>query len=127
MHQDIWTSFHARLHQTLRDRPLLPKKSRILVAVSGGQDSLCVSRLILDLQSKWHWNIAIAHCDHNWATDIGIADHVEKISQSWSIPFFLKQADNLPETEAAARKWRYQAFGMTCYYILEVIFLSNFD
>ena len=109
MHQDIWTSFHARLHQTLRDQPLLPKKSRILVAVSGGQDSLCVSRLLLDLQSKWHWSLAIAHCDHNWATDIGIADHVEKISKSWSIPFFLKRAENLKETEAAARKWRYQA------------------
>ena len=120
MHQDIWTSFHARLHQTLRDQLLLPKKSRILVAVSGGQDSLCVSRLLLDLQSKWHWSMAIAHCDHNWATDIGIADHVEKISKSWSIPFFLKQAENLKETEAAARKWRYQA-------LIEIAQENNFQ
>ncbi len=120
MHQDIWTSFHARLHQTLRDQLLLPKKSRILVAVSGGQDSLCVSRLLLDLQSKWHWSLAIAHCDHNWATDIGIADHVEKISKSWSIPFFLKQAENLKETEAAARKWRYQA-------LIEIAQENNFQ
>ncbi len=120
MHQDIWTSFHARLHQTLRDQLLLPKKSRILVAVSGGQDSLCVSKLLLDLQSKWHWSMAIAHCDHNWATDIGIADHVEKISKSWSIPFFLKQAENLKETEAAARKWRYQA-------LIEIAQENNFQ
>ncbi len=120
MHQDIWTSFHARLHQTLREQLLLPKKSRILVAVSGGQDSLCVSKLLLDLQSKWHWSLAIAHCDHNWATDIGIADHVEMISKSWSIPFFLKQAENLKETEAAARKWRYQA-------LIEIAQENNFQ
>ena len=107
--QNIWTSFHAKLHQTLRDRPLLPPQSRVLVAVSGGQDSLCVSRLLLDLQSKWYWHIAIAHCDHNWSTDTGIAEHVEKISESWSTTFYLKQAQNLKETEAAARKWRYQA------------------
>ncbi len=120
MHQDIWTSFHARLHQTLREQLLLPKKSRILVAVSGGQDSLCVSKLLLDLQSKWHWSLAIAHCDHNWATDIGIADHVEKISKSWSIPFFLKRAENLKETEAAARKWRYQS-------LIEIAQENNFQ
>jgi len=118
--QNSWTSFHAKLHQTLRDRPLLPKKSRILVAVSGGQDSLCVSRLLLDLQPKWHWQIAIAHCDHNWATDIGIADHVEKISKSWSTTFYLKQAQNLKETEAAARKWRYQA-------LIEIAQANNFQ
>ena len=120
VHQNLWTAFHARLHQTLRDRPLLPKKSRILVAVSGGQDSLCVSRLLLDLQPKWHWQIAIAHCDHNWATDIGIAEHVQKISESWSTTFYLKQAHNLKETEAAARKWRYQA-------LIEIAQENNFS
>ncbi|ELS02885.1 tRNA(Ile)-lysidine synthetase [Xenococcus sp. PCC 7305] len=109
VHQNIWTNFHAKLHQTLRDQPLLPPQSRILVAVSGGQDSLCLSKLLLDLQSKWYWHIAIAHCDHAWATDMGIAAHVEKISQTWSTPFYLKQAHNLKETEAAARQWRYQA------------------
>lgn len=109
VNQKIWTTFHAKLHQTLRDKPLLPPKSRILVAVSGGQDSLCVSRLLLDLQSKWYWHLAIAHCDHNWSTDLGIAEHVAQISESWSTTFYLKQAQNLQETEAAARKWRYQA------------------
>lgn len=104
-----WSLFHARLHQTLKKTELLPKQANILIAVSGGQDSLCLSKLLLDLQSKWQWNIAIAHCDHNWATDAGIAHHVEKIATNWSLPFYLKQADNLKETEAAARQWRYRA------------------
>ncbi len=105
----MWTPLHARLHITLRKRQLLPKKKPILIAVSGGQDSLCLLKLLLDLQSKWEWKIAIAHCDHGWKYDTGIADHVQQIAQNWQISFYLKSAFHLEETEAAARKWRYQA------------------
>ena len=104
-----WSLFHARLHQRIRKDSLLPKQANILIAVSGGQDSLCLAKIIYDLQYKWQWNIAIAHCDHNWSTDAGIADRVANIADNWSIPFYLTTANNLPETEAAARQWRYQA------------------
>ncbi|VEP11291.1 tRNA(Ile)-lysidine synthase [Hyella patelloides LEGE 07179] len=115
-----WSLFHTRLHQKLRQDNLLPKQANILIAVSGGQDSLCLSKLLLDLQPKWQWNIAIAHCDHNWSTDAGIADHVEKIATKWLVSFYLKQASNLKETEAAARKWRYQA-------LIEIADTHNFN
>ncbi|MEC4895819.1 MAG: tRNA lysidine(34) synthetase TilS [Oscillatoria sp. PMC 1051.18] len=104
-----WTLLHARLHQTLRQRKLLPPQKRVLVAVSGGQDSLCLLKLLLDLQPKWLWDLAIAHCDHGWATDFGIAAHVGELAQTWQIPFYLQSTTQLKETEAAARQWRYQA------------------
>jgi tRNA(Ile)-lysidine synthase len=105
-----WTLFHAKLHQTLKERQLLPPESRILIALSGGQDSLCLAKLSLDLQPKWKWQLAIAHCDHGWLSDVGLATHVAKIAENWGIPFYLKTAQSqLPETEAAARAWRYQA------------------
>ncbi len=103
-----WTLIHARLHQTLRQRELLKPGSRVLVAVSGGQDSLSLIKLLWDLQPKWDWDLAIAHCDHGWSSDQGIAEHVEKITTCFGIPFYLKSTQNLEETEAAARKWRYQ-------------------
>lgn len=104
-----WTLLHARVHQTLRQRQLLKKDRRLLVAVSGGQDSLCLMKLLLDLQPKWNWQLAIAHCDHRWSTDTGIAEHVEKLARQWDIPFYLKTAEQIAETEAAAREWRYHA------------------
>ena len=104
-----WTLLHARLHQTLRKRQLLPKQATILIAISGGQDSLCLGKILLDLQSKWSWKIAIAHCDHHWQSDEGMAEHVQQIASNWQIPFYLQEAQALKETEAAARKWRYQA------------------
>ena len=105
----IWTPLHAELHKTLRQRQLLGKHRRLLVAVSGGQDSLCLSKLLLDLQPKWEWHLAIAHCDHRWSSDAGIADRVRQIARSWELPFYLKVAGQMKETEAAAREWRYQA------------------
>ncbi|MEO0013212.1 MAG: hypothetical protein RLZZ535_1601 [Cyanobacteriota bacterium] len=109
MPQIYWTTLHTKLHKTLLQRSLLPQRAKILVAVSGGQDSLCLGKLLLDLRSKWHWQLAIAHCDHQWSTDVGIAERVSQVAQSWELPFYLKIAHNLQETEAAARKWRYQA------------------
>lgn len=106
--KNSWTLLHAQVHQTLRQRELLNKGQRLLVAVSGGQDSLCLIKLLLDLRSRWEWQIAIAHCDHRWSSDAGIADHVEKLARQWSIPFYLKTAEHINETEAAAREWRYK-------------------
>ncbi len=107
-----WTSLHAQLHQTLRQRQLIAKRGRVLIAVSGGQDSLCLSKLLRDLQPKWQWQLGIAHCDHCWASDVGIAAWVKEFTQTLDLPFYLKTATDsqpipLKETEAAARKWRY--------------------
>ncbi len=104
-----WTPLHSQLHQCLIDRQLLPTGANILLAVSGGQDSLCLGQLLRDLQSRWQWQLAIAHCDHGWAQDIGIAERVAQVTARWMLPFHCETTANLPETEAAAREWRYQA------------------
>ena len=109
MSQANWMPIHARLHQILRKRSLLPKQAKILVAVSGGQDSLCLGQLLKDLSPKWNWELAIAHCDHQWSTDKGIAERVSSVADTWGIRFHLKIAQALKETEAAARQWRYRA------------------
>lgn len=109
MSRIYWTQLHTRLHKTLRQRSLLPPKAKVLIAVSGGQDSLCLGKLLLDLRSKWHWQLAIAHCDHRWSTDAGIAERVGTVAHDWQLPFYLKIADVVGETEATARKWRYRA------------------
>ncbi|NET03238.1 MAG: tRNA lysidine(34) synthetase TilS [Merismopedia sp. SIO2A8] len=110
-----WTLLHARLHQILRQRQLLPKQRQVLVALSGGQDSLCLAKLLLDLQSKWGWHLAIAHCDHRWPWDAGIAAHVEGIAQNWGLPFHLQTAPEITTSEAAARQWRYHALMKTAH------------
>lgn len=107
----LWTPLHARLHRTLKERRLSEKGQHLLVAVSGGQDSLCLIKLLLDLQSKWNWRLAIVHCDHRWRSDSQAnAAFVGELAQSCQVPFYLQTADQIPTSEADARKWRYDSF-----------------
>ncbi|MBD2163056.1 tRNA lysidine(34) synthetase TilS [Calothrix membranacea FACHB-236] len=106
----VWTPLHAKIHRTIRMRHLFERNQRLLVAVSGGQDSLCLIKLLLDLQPKWGWHLGIAHCDHRWREDSQAnAIHVEQLAKSWDILFYLETAKEALTSEAAARDWRYQA------------------
>ncbi len=106
-----WSLAHAQLHTFLRKRILLPHDSRILIAVSGGQDSLCMARLLLDIQHKWRWFLAIAHCDHRWRTDSADnATYVSQLAHQWQTPCWVEVARSPVESEAAARAWRYKIF-----------------
>lgn len=104
-----WSLVHAHLHQVLRQRSLLPMGEAVLIAVSGGQDSVCLARLIVDLQRHWGWRLAIAHCDHQWPEDVGLAEFVQTLAAGWQLPYYQATATQLPRQEAAARTWRYQA------------------
>lgn len=106
----VWTPLHAKIHRTIKLRHLFKQNERLLVAVSGGQDSLCLIKLLLDLQPKWGWHLSIAHCDHRWRDDSAAnANHVENVAKSWDVNFYLEIAQEPVKTEAAARDWRYQA------------------
>jgi len=107
-----WSPIHARLHHTLRQRQLLPQGCCVLAAVSGGQDSLALMQLLLDLQPKWQWTLAIAHCDHRWRPDSSDnAAHVAHLARQWNLPCHIATVaagDSVGmASEAAARNWRY--------------------
>ncbi len=98
----------AELNIVLRSLDLLPKDARVLVAVSGGQDSLCLAKLLAMHQAKFNWNLTIAHCDHQWRSDSSAnASHVEMIAKEWGIDFCVRVAETTLKSEAGAREWRY--------------------
>lgn len=105
-----WTPLHDRLHHTLRHRGLLPKGERVLIAVSGGQDSLTLTQLLLDLRSRWGWELAIAHCNHRWRSDADAnAAEVAKFADTRQLPYFCRTTTVAIHSEASARDWRYAA------------------
>jgi tRNA(Ile)-lysidine synthase len=108
-----WTPLHVKTHRTIRSRHLFERNQHLLVAVSGGQDSLCLIKLLLDLQQKWEWHLGIAHCDHRWRPDSEAnAQHIENLAKNWGISFYLETVETQEreaiQTEAAAREWRYK-------------------
>ncbi len=100
----------TELNAVLRSQiDLLPKETSLLIAVSGGQDSLCLAKLLLMQQHKYKWNLTIAHCDHQWRIDsINNACHVEQIAREWGINFCMRTAEVSLRSEAEAREWRYE-------------------
>lgn len=103
-----WTMLHAQFQRLLRSQGWFPPQSRILIAVSGGQDSLCLLQLLVDLQPKWGWALAVAHCDHQWREDsTANAEHVAAWVEKLGLPYFCQTAAVPPASEAAARTWRY--------------------
>jgi len=98
--------------------------SKVLIALSGGQDSLCLAKLLIDFQPKWQWQLAIAHCDHQWRSDsMANAIHVQNLAEAWGIPFHVRTAQINLASEAVARNWRYQmleeiAEFLSCEYIV---------
>ena len=105
-----WGPHQLRLHRQLLRRPeLLPKGAGLLLAVSGGQDSMALTRLLRDLQPLHHWRLRLWHGDHGWRAEATAQARELKLwAESEGLELEIAQA---PErglgSEAAARSWRY--------------------
>jgi len=106
-----WSKWHMRLHKRLKNNTsLLPSHSTLLLAISGGQDSMALLKLIIDLKRLYTWQIEVWHGDHKWHNKSG---EIEKELKLWcldnQISFHSNQA-NKEEVinEEKARDWRYK-------------------
>nr|YP_010336916.1 tRNA(Ile)-lysidine synthase [Madagascaria erythrocladioides]UNJ16501.1 tRNA(Ile)-lysidine synthase [Madagascaria erythrocladioides] len=83
------TSFiHKNFNKFIKKYKVLEFKSKILIAVSGGQDSLCLLKLLKDEQIKHKWIIYIIHFNHGWRHDSKQnADFIAKLARKWKFFF----------------------------------------
>ncbi len=104
-----WSLFHAQVHQALRSYSLVHRGDRLLLAVSGGQDSMALVKLMGDLQPRWHWELGVVHCDHGWRSESG---EQAQALRDWLVghgyQVYGVRAEQLGRSEQAARTWRYQ-------------------
>ncbi len=63
------SDLHLRVQTQIRQRQLFTPQHRLLIAVSGGQDSLCLVKILADLAPRWGWELFVLHCDHRWTPD----------------------------------------------------------
>jgi tRNA(Ile)-lysidine synthase len=104
-----WTIHHLKLHQLLLRQPsLLPQGAELLLAVSGGQDSMALTGLLLDLQRLHHWRLQLWHGNHNWREEsINQANTLAAWAANQGLTIHLDHWLKPQATEAAAREWRY--------------------
>lgn len=98
-----------KVNNTIVQRNLLKPSEKILVAVSGGQDSICIIKIMHLLKIKWQWKLGIVHCDHRWHKNSQLqAKHVARLAVNMEIDYYQPVSIQCIQKESYARNWRYQ-------------------
>ena len=98
---------------------ILEPGERVVVAVSGGPDSLALLSILREILPVVPLHLTVAHFDHGWRADSkDDRDFVAAIAAKWGFDFHTaRAASDTPHTENAARAARYaflrQAVGQT--------------
>ena len=86
-------------------------KDKLLVAISSGQDSLCLMQLINDCINKQSYNIQAIYIDHQWKKDsFHHTQHIVNIVKAKNIPISIYEIKSLAISENIARRIRYKTF-----------------
>ncbi len=108
-----------KFKQYIRENELLHDGDRVLLAVSGGVDSM----VMLSLFAQSGWPAGVAHCNFQLRGEEGDEDTVlvEKEAARYGLPCYSKHFDTKGEMERtgesvqmAARRLRYGWFGELC-------------
>jgi len=100
----------------IRENNLIPGRHPLLVAVSGGQDSVCLLHILFRLQQKLDSRLHVAHIDHQLRATESEADarYVSDLAQQLGIQATVErrdvrayQAQRRISLEEAAREVRY--------------------
>jgi tRNA(Ile)-lysidine synthase len=105
-----------RVRHFIRERGLFRAGDRLLVAVSGGADSVALLRVLLELRAGMGIVIAAAHFNHGMReASVADAAFVEDLARRHDLQFFAEREDvaayalaNRLSVEAAGRSLRYE-------------------
>jgi len=110
------------LQKTLERK--IPRNSSLLLAVSGGKDSVSLLHACVALSRKLKLKLEVAHLDHGLRKDSSRdATFVRKLSKSYGLCFHLKKEKDPPKgknLEEWGRDCRYKFFG-------EILVKRNLD
>jgi len=108
-----------RVENNLRDRRLLERDQPVLVAVSGGLDSMVLLHLLHTVPARNRWKLVVAHFNHQLRGHSSDADErlVGKTAAAMGLPLVVERADvrrfaekSKLSIEMAARKLRHEFF-----------------
>src|SRR5713226_9040822 len=106
-------SLLSRLRHHLARTPLFPVPGTVVVAVSGGPDSVALLDLLQQLAPEFGLALVVAHADHGIHAESGaVAAAVRQLAERWALPAEVGQLALGPgATETTARRARYAWLG----------------
>ena len=101
----------AAVERTLRRHAMLAGGEAVLVAVSGGADSVALLAVLTALAPAWRLTLQVLHVDHGLRADSGRdAGHVRGLGARLGVPVHVERVQvGTGSVEAAARAARYAA------------------
>jgi tRNA(Ile)-lysidine synthase len=103
------TFLHKKFELNLKNKLKIATGSALLLAVSGGQDSLCLLQLCLDFYKHNDLKIGIVYIDHQWRHDtINGTKHLINLIKKNQIQTYLYQIKPKIYSEIESRELRYQ-------------------
>ena len=78
----------SRVREMIERYGLLGPGDRVVVAVSGGRDSVCLLHLLRSLAGAWDLSLHVAHLDHALRGAAGRRDaaFVRRLAARWNLP-----------------------------------------
>lgn len=96
-----------------------PSSAPLLLALSGGADSLCLFHCLLSFRTLHGVPFHIAHVDHAWREESSVeAETLRKLAAAHHVPFHLKRLNPSAmkgNLEASCREERYAFFAALCF------------
>lgn len=90
---------------------LLTPKNNIIVAFSGGYDSLCLLSIMKEISKKYDLNLTAIHLNHAWRGEESDLEEYRCREFCKDIAFYSEKLnDDIPHTETAGRQARYDFF-----------------
>lgn len=110
-----WPPLLHRIVRTIRSRDLLRPGHRVLVAVSGGPDSVALLSLLHHLQVRWSLTVTAVHCNYGLRGRESEEDQefVEALCRQLGVPLQVRRVNlqarpRRSSVQAVARDLRYQ-------------------
>ena len=111
------------LEHLINKKTLVKSNQSIILAISGGQDSISLLFIFIQLKNQWNWKLNIIYCNHLWQKDSFYTMlHLFKLAYLLNLPIYLAVTLQKVLTEQKARNWRSLTFQrITGFYLFSVI------
>jgi tRNA(Ile)-lysidine synthase len=112
----IFPQLLPHIAQSIRDHRLFHPRQPIMIAVSGGLDSMVLLHVLHSLSAQHHWRLCVAHFNHQLRGRSSDADErlVRRTAKTWKLPIVVERANvrrfarnSGLSLEMAARKLRH--------------------
>ena len=95
-----------RVTATAREHEMFLPGQAVLVAVSGGPDSVCLLESLVRLRRLFKIRLEVFHFDHRLRGDSRLdADYVKRLAVRHGLPFHLRAATSAPPKGASIEAW----------------------